>query len=171
MTDSSSPAVCSWAGPPVWLLWPVFHYCWLFIKTHFFFFFSATAAITFSVVVRIRALSPFWLSEWDNLSVKERLAGQERRLKLSTDPSPRHNSSTNVSVELVSMLHWMKVWAWSPDKQSLQYLWMIVKFAQIFCSWPQAEFCHHHFFCFKDLILRSPQFFQDRPVYCAVEWR
>lgn len=91
-----------------WLDGCIFHRCWLFINTQVL---SATAAITFSAVVRIRALSPFWLGEWDNLSVKERLAGQECRLKLSTDPSLRRNGAANVCVELVFMLHWMKVWA------------------------------------------------------------
>lgn len=33
--------------------------------------------------------------------MKERLAEQEHWRKLSTDPSPRHNSTANVSVELV----------------------------------------------------------------------
>lgn len=42
-------------------------YCRLFINTHIL---SATAAVTFSAVVHIRALSPFWLCEWDNLSMK-----------------------------------------------------------------------------------------------------
>lgn len=101
----------------IYLLCSIFYRCQLFMNTHIL---SATAALTFSAVVRIRALSPFWLCEWDNLSVKERLAAQERRLKLSTDPSPRHNSTANVSVELVFMLHWMKVWVLHPDKQSPQ---------------------------------------------------
>lgn len=33
--------------------------------------------------------------------MKERLAEQERRRELSTDPSPGRNSTANVSVELV----------------------------------------------------------------------
>lgn len=43
--------------------------------------------------------------------MKERLAREKRWLKLSADPSPRHNSAANVGVELVFMLRWMKVGA------------------------------------------------------------
>lgn len=63
------------------------------------FYFSAPAAATFSAVARVGALSSFRLGEWDNLSVKERLSRQQRRLEPSTDPSPRHNSTANASVE------------------------------------------------------------------------
>lgn len=65
---------------------------------------------------------------------KKRLARQEQRLKLSTDPSPRHNSAANVNRELVFMLFWISVGAfWSQtSKAHCKNEWLFTQIPSLF---------------------------------------
>lgn len=116
-------------------------------------------------VVGIEALlSLCQLCEWDNLGTKERLAQEDHWLKTQHwSQRLRHHSAANVSGELVSTLHRMKVRAFrsQTSKAHCNNDWLLSSHRHL-CCLPKATFFYLHlFFCDADLISKI---FPDRAV-------